>query len=339
MELGGVSFDFNDLVEEGHMGGNDTNDATSKECYVVMSALRGIVPDIKVEGFYREYYGAERVEACILSSHSLRQFIVCYRGGTSVQSKPVRGHEKYFKLGDDEDCILHTKHPVAVMPSFRNAYFAGDLEENVFYVLNRLASLNPFCDVCMIGHSFGSAMATLGATRYASMCPQIRVVCAVFGSPKVGGDEFCQFVHSLPNLRVVRVECTDDAYTCMPEGAKWRHAGHSISIVPPQASAFSTTLIESVVGASSSAAAEADSSTKVVAYKFDKGKPGPSNFLLQSVSELSRMLPLGHGKGAVREIGSYIEEVEKLGGDGWVKEFAGLVGDGVKSGGEARLVV
>jgi len=335
MQIGGVSFDFNDLVCDSN------DDTTSKECHAVMSALQEIVPDIKVEGFFREYYGGERIEACILSSHSLRQFIVCYRGGTSVQSRPVRGQDKYVKLdGNASDCILHPKHPVAVMPSFRNAYFAGDLEENVFFVLNRLATNNPFCDVVMTGHSFGSAIATLGATRYASLCPHMRVACSVFGSPRVGGEDFCQFVHSLPNLRVVRVERSDDAYTCMPEGAKWRHAGHSISIVQPQAAAFSTALIGSVVGAPA-ASEEAETPTKVVAYKFDKGKPGPSNFLLQSVSELSRMvMPLG-SLGKVAEIGSYIDEIEKAGGDKWVKEFAGLVGKGIKSGldNEQRLVV
>ena len=264
--------------------------------------------------------------------------------------------------------VLHVKHPGAtVHPVFKEAYLAGDLEEQVFYVLNRLATLHPFCDVVMTGSSFGAAMATLGSMRYATLCPQIRVAATVFGSPKVGGEEFCQMVHSLPNLRVVRVELAErDVYTCLPDGPKWRHAGHSISIAPTvvaSASLLPTTLIETMVGGglssssrsersvdddSSSSSDESSSSSssdnnRVVAYKFDHGKPGPSGFVAQSINELSRIMMLPAtclvGQGKAPGVAAYIEQMQGLEED-WATEFSGLVGNGIKSlDNEVRLVV
>jgi len=56
----------------------------------------------------------------------------------------------------------------------------------------------------------------------------------VFGSPKVGGTEFADMVHSLPNLRVMRVELAEagrDVYTCLPEGSRWRHAPCNVDLM------------------------------------------------------------------------------------------------------------
>ena len=64
--------------------------------------------DLVVEGFFREYGnkgvnnsnkdensgggdgGGERMEACVFSSESLRQIIVCFRGSTAAQVRPVK---------------------------------------------------------------------------------------------------------------------------------------------------------------------------------------------------------------------------------------------------------
>ncbi len=62
----------------------------------VVGELLGCHDDIVVEGFFREYTAeekdreSERIEACILSSESLRQIIVCFRGSTTNQAKPLR---------------------------------------------------------------------------------------------------------------------------------------------------------------------------------------------------------------------------------------------------------
>ena len=84
---------------------------------------------------------------------------------------------------------------------------------------------------------------------------------------------------------------------------------------------------------------EAESAgSSIVAYRFDKGKPGPDNFLKKGVDELSKII-WAAGK-ADREIAAYIEELVKYEGK-WVDDFAGMVGEGVKSAfdDEERLVV
>lgn len=73
--------------------------------------------DLVVEGFFREYGGkgvnnnnnkdentisgsgsgggdggGERMEACVFSSESLRQIIVCFRGSTAAQARPVKSN-------------------------------------------------------------------------------------------------------------------------------------------------------------------------------------------------------------------------------------------------------
>ena len=55
--------------------------------------------DIVVEGFFREYgkvnkeeSGGERIETCVFSSESLRQIIVCFRGSTAAQARPVKSY-------------------------------------------------------------------------------------------------------------------------------------------------------------------------------------------------------------------------------------------------------
>ena len=376
MELAGnVDFDFNDLINA-HLVVDGSENVSTDRNDAVLAALKSIVPDVRVEGFFREYYSpdevggnAQRIEACIFHSPLLRQMWVCYRGGTAAQSRPIG-----VAAAEEHPVPFHVKHPGAtVHPTFRLAYLAGDLEEQVFGVLNRLASMHPFSDVVMTGTSFGAAVATLGATRYATLCPQIRVSATVFGSPRVGGMEFADMVHSLPNLRMMRVELVEagrDVYACLPDGTRWHHAGHSIRIAPSgaeNAPSLSTALIETMVGGGLSlsssnrsersenddSTSDSDASTasrpssRVVAYKFDQGKPGPSGFVAQGIAELSRIVMrpaacLGMGQGKAPAASSYIEQMESLTADnGWVSEFTGLVGNGVKSGldNEVRLVV
>lgn len=68
----------------------------------VVKTLLDCAGDIVVEGFFREYTEpeeseneGERMEAVILSSDSLRQIIVCFRGSTANQAKPL-GKGGYF---------------------------------------------------------------------------------------------------------------------------------------------------------------------------------------------------------------------------------------------------
>ena len=76
--------------------------------------------DLVVEGFFREYgkkveensggsgSGGERIEACVFSSESLRQIIVCFRGSTAAQARPVKsnlfGREGERQKTRDEIC-------------------------------------------------------------------------------------------------------------------------------------------------------------------------------------------------------------------------------------------
>lgn len=315
----------------------DDNTLNALSYRPIIQAFLKCSDDLTVEGFFREYTeDSERVEVCVFFSQRARQFIVCYRGSTSTQSKPIRNRD--IKQTYLKDCAnkLDDKHKVPVLPTFRDAYYTKNLEESVFSLLNRLVLANPFCDVVMTGHSFGGALATIAAMKYADSCPMIRVSCHAYGSPRVGGLEFRQLVHSLPNLKVVRLENGSDPYVCMPEGSSWFHVGHTITLNAAASSSFPSVggLMESGNNASS------DSNTvDLLAYRFDKERPS-ANFIVNGMSALSRMGH--HGKGD-HDIKAYVMALERtiLMGTPWVDRFVGMVGDGVvsKMDNEQRLVV
>jgi hypothetical protein len=106
---------------------------TSDETMIAGSCHRDVVKevldcadDLVVEGFFREYGGGnggggggggsnnnrdenkeggtgERIEACVFSSESLRQIIVCFRGSTAAQARPVRSNLLFGR--DGEFCV------------------------------------------------------------------------------------------------------------------------------------------------------------------------------------------------------------------------------------------
>jgi len=68
----------------------------------VVHKLLEVTNDVIVEGFFREYTQetaekeSERIEVVILSSEQLRQIIVCFRGSTANQAKPLMKHTFLF---------------------------------------------------------------------------------------------------------------------------------------------------------------------------------------------------------------------------------------------------
>lgn len=85
----------------------------------VVKEVLDCADDLVVEGFFREYGGGnnrdenkeggsggnngERIEACVFSSESLRQIIVCFRGSTAAQARPVRSNLLFGR--DGEFCV------------------------------------------------------------------------------------------------------------------------------------------------------------------------------------------------------------------------------------------
>ena len=216
VEKGGVHFDFSSLMQWAKPNSVPINSSSKLESSSkqnsVLTDLKKVADDISVEGFFREYYpdsskegGLGRVEVSIFSSNQLGRFIVCYRGSSDVQDRPIQGKgvssqlkesKKHNTKSKEDDECRGINHTVSA------AYNAAGLKQSVFTLLNRLTALKPFTDITMTGHSFGACLATLAAKDYASERPQVRVASQVFGSPHVGGMNFRNEVHSLPNLNV-----------------------------------------------------------------------------------------------------------------------------------------
>merc|ERR1712228_36288 len=95
----------------------------------------------------------------------------------------------------------------------------------------------------------------------------MRVSCLSFGCPKIGGTEWRHHVHSLPNLKVVRIgngSCLD-----YPSDSILTHVGNSI--VFDNISSDSSSVSTSASSSPRSRSRKSHVTVKAFAYKFDKG--------------------------------------------------------------------
>ena len=182
-----------DLVEEGHFSSIPFGTpCTSSDIGGYGGAAQS----------YRERN--ENIQVTIFSSKKNCQFIVCYRGSTSQQKNPFSKQRLATKHDEKKSVKLHPKQPVSIHSAFHKSYYSNDMEEDVFSLLSNLSRSNPFFYVTFTGHSYGGALATIGAVRYAISNPLTAVSCHLFGAPKVGGIAFRHLSNSLPNLKVSR---------------------------------------------------------------------------------------------------------------------------------------
>eukprot|EP00980_Cylindrotheca_fusiformis_P002450 scaffold584_cov132-Cylindrotheca_fusiformis.AAC.3 len=161
----------------------------------------------------------ERLEVAVFEGQ--RQFLAVFRGTTDQQTKGISSKSKKKAA-----VPLDEEHKnVEVYSMFLEEYMK--LEAECFAILDKLTDEEPFCDVVFSGHSFGGAMATLAAYRYANARPMVRVACVTFASPKAGFAMFRQMINSQPNLKMIRLELGQDG-KCQLPGASGAHAGHTL---------------------------------------------------------------------------------------------------------------
>jgi hypothetical protein len=291
------NFDFNllqgvnSLTLKGFVSLNHSVAGLTVEQKPIVQTLLECHDDLIVEGYFATDQG---LEVGVFGTQNT--YVVVYRGSQEQQSKPGRTKDAPVPL-DSENAVL-------VYAPFREAYF--ELEKEVYPLLDSLIDTNPFSDVCFVGHSFGGAMATIGAVRFSTARPSLRFSCYTFGSPKVGAPDFEQLVNTLPNLKLMRVELPGDSNTTHPadHGAvKYQHAGHSLVL--------------------------SNNSNKILAYKFDSKKPH------SSMSNILRMQKT--------DVQSYVKALEAFASEKheWASLYVGQdVGKGVRGkNNEKRSVV
>ena len=250
--------------------------------------------EISLQGFITKGTDVdERLEAVVFEGQ--REFIVVFRGTTEQQAKAGSKSKKKAVPLDKEH------ETVEVYQCFLEEYMK--LEPECFALLDKLTEEHPFCDVVFSGHSFGAAMATLAAFRYANARPMMRASCLTLASPKVGFSLFRHMVNSLPNLRVMRMEFGQDG-KCQLPGVGGSHVGHTL-------------VLKGSLGSNA-----LKPNRPVLAYKFDTPKH----------KKFKTTYP------DLRTYVTALEEIARLGLP-WAEDFVGTSGQGVVVNNEARQVV
>ncbi|KAL3918074.1 MAG: hypothetical protein SGILL_004413 [Bacillariaceae sp.] len=275
----------------------DLQEVKIKEHIPIAQSLIECGDGLTVQGFLSEGKSSDdRLEAVVFEGQ--RYFTVVFRGTTEQQTKILGSSKTKRKAvpleADQED--------VEVYIGFKEEY--TKLEQKCFKLIDKLSEQNPFCDVVFSGYSFGAAMATLAASRYAMARPMMRVGCFTLASPKVGFSMYRHVVNSLPNLKVVRLELGQDAKCQGPTVGGW-HVGHTI-----------------VRSGSIGNPAAQKTQKAVLAYKFDT--PKHKKF-----------------KTTHPDLRHYITVLEEIAQSNlpWASDFVNNSGNGVVVNNEARQVV
>lgn len=252
--------------------------------------------EVSIEGTISVGSNADnRLEVVVFEGQ--KNFIAVIRGTTEQQSKPCPK-----KTTNRKAVSLDAEHErVEVYQCFLDEY--QKIEQKCFALLDKLTEEHPFCDVVFTGHSFGAALSTLAAVRYANARPMMRVKCYPMASPKLGFSEFRQMVNSSPNLQVMRLEYGQDG-KCQLPGQGGSHVGHTLAL-------------HGSLGNNSHKTKE-----PVLAYKFDTPKP----------KKFQTTYP---------DLRSYVvalEEITRL-HLRWPKDYVGTSGNGVVVNNEARQMV
>jgi len=149
-----------------------------------------------------------------------QHLLVCvFRGTKAEQQGKFSKQSEIMTLKESEEVSVFADRLLAL----------SEMEKEAFSILDQLSEESPFCDVIFVGHSFGAAMATLAAYRYAAGRPELRVEALTTSCPKVGMENLRLSAHSLPNLKVMRVELGNARSHASHGGS---HIGHTIRVNP-----------------------------------------------------------------------------------------------------------
>jgi len=241
-----------------------------------------------------------------------QQQILCVFRGTKAEQQG-----KFPKLV--ETGCMKENDGVEVFNLILSAF--SELEHCTFALLDRATEENPFCDVAFTGHGFGAGIATLAAFRYASGRPEIRVAALVTGSPKVGIETWKLAAHSLPNLKIHRVELgSAPPHTSAHHGGL--HVGHTIRISPKSAI---TSPPNSPKAGTGESAFGSNQHHPVVAYRFGDRNETAS---VRALFKRDRVLA------------DYVNALESLDDAVWVHDYYQQDGAGVRGkDDEARYMV
>ena len=92
---------------------------------------------------------------------------------------------------------------------------------------------NPTAEIFVTGHSLGGALAVLAAVDIKhNISPNTKVTLYTYGQPRVGNDEFSDFIFSKLDQTYVRVTHYDDAVAHGPPRISgFKHAGNELWFV------------------------------------------------------------------------------------------------------------
>ena len=171
-------------------------------------------------------------------------------------------------------------------------------------------------------------MATIASLRYAMANSQMRVLCHTFGCPRIGGEEWRQLVHSVPNLRLYRVEKAHDSFVNIPTGNEWVHCGHSIQVSDDEVHFTAHRFDRSAPHVSLSHTLQKVATDPGRVLKSVQSVATEPGKVLRSVQSKVVNIPIQGSSNGKDAIQSYVDKLSSS-GDNWFTEFSGMKGKGV----------
>ena len=166
---------------------------------------------VQVHGLIKTGSDSSDAREILLIERQSRFMCIC-RGTDAEQHGRFSKQSELAPLDEPHEVKVYSDH----LEAFKSA------RADLFSRLDKMIESNPFGDLVFVGHSFGSAMSILSSFHFAWVHPELRIGCFMTGAVRVGLADFRSAVHSLPNLKVFRL---DLARTAVPH-----HVGHGIRL-------------------------------------------------------------------------------------------------------------
>lgn len=193
-------------------------------CPSAVCPLLPTVPEVQLaDSFIKvSFY---QTTGLVMLDHTNQLIVVSFRGTHTSRDWLT---DLDFLLYDASDICVGCQAHSGFLGSWRG------VRKIVLNDWNNLRANYPTYKTVVTGHSLGGALANLCAAQMKKMVPNAKVYLFTFGSPRVGNDEFAEYIETVLGWRNFRVTHLNDPVPQLPpQWPGFAHPGPEYSITSP----------------------------------------------------------------------------------------------------------